>query len=374
MKNRSWGLFYAALIIPQGHPDIEINNFNLVESDSSIRSLEIQAQKAQMFQEEQIGLLHIVKAKVWSVQNSIYEIQSKIAAINTATQDFQTEGDTSIVTPDAYSLVSKNVFYSAKNKTLTSSENVSVEPISKEMIKDIQDFKLTGVGLSVFLKSDVFRVEKNVRASQNFDKNKKLEITSKKFEFDSLSNSGRFLTQVSVKHPEYVMSGDNLFLQFKKTADGQSWLNEMDLKSANPKNKVRAKINGTDFIANGLKLFFDKESNIESSEALGKAEALLEDGIILKADRLYSFTEKGIQKIKMTDDVYIQTSTRNATCGEALFIPSTGDFILEKVATLKEADQIIEGDKIFFSTAHNKLRVEKASGNLGKERLKKLSN
>lgn len=374
MSKRGLGLFYAALIIPAGRPDIEIKNFNLVESQASVRTLEMQAQKAQLFQEERIGLLHQILSKVWSANGGIYEIRSKIAALDTAKQDFKTEGPTSIVTPDSYSLNTENISYNAEERTLTGVEPVELAPLSDDKIKGAQDFHLKGSGLTVLLKQDVFRIENDVKANQALPNNERLLIVSKKFEFDSLKNTGRFLTNVSVKHPQYTMFGQKLELNFKKDSEGTSTLKEMFLQSGSPSSKVKAKIGETQFRSRGLRIHFDKESNVESSEAIGAAEADLENDVILKAERLFSFTEDGIQKIRMTGNVDIITPTRTAKCGEALYIPSTGDFILEKVASLKDADQVIEGEKIFFSTTHNKLRVEKASGSLGKDQFKKISD
>jgi lipopolysaccharide export system protein LptA len=76
--------------------------------------------------------------------------------------------------------------------------------------------------------------------------------------------------------------------------------------------------------------------------------------------------DEGVQKIRMEENVEIITSDRTATCGEAIYIPSSGDFILEKVASLSDAEQTIQGDKIYFSTQHNTLKVEKASGRISR--------
>jgi hypothetical protein len=166
------------------------------------------------------------------------------------------------------------------------------------------------------------------------------------------------------------MQGHELELLFQKTEDEASTLKQMFLRSERDSSKIKAKIGTTAFKSRGLKMNFDPQSNLESSEAIGAAEANLENGIILRAERLYSFTEDGLQKIRMTANVDIITPSRTAKCEEALFVPSTGEFILEKFASLKDNNQSIEGDRIYFSTTHNKLRVERASGSLGRDPLK----
>jgi|GEM_PF-1419192 len=384
---------FAALIIPAGHPDIEIKNFNLVESHLMSRSMEVQAQKAQLFQEERIGLLHKILTKIWSSQGSIYEIQAEVAAIDTLKQDFRTEGVTNISTPDAYRLETRNVSYDAESKIMRGAENVRLAPLTNTQMPGGANFKLQGRGLFIDLSRDIFRIEKTVRAEQKIDRKVSLKITSQSFEFDSRDERARFINDVAVVHPQYRLKGKILDLLFAhsqtpsnnadtapkdfnkedvKTSETPKTLQEMYLKaSLDPvsKAKVQASIGTTTFNSKGFRIIFAPDGTPSGSEAIGAAEAKLENGIILRAEKLYSFMEDDIQKIRMEENVEIITPTRKAHCQEALFTPSTGDFVLEKIASLSDESQTIQGERIFFSTKNNTLRVEKASGKINRDKV-----
>lgn len=369
-------VLFAALIIPAGRPDIEIKNFNLVESHLATRSMELQAGSAQLFQEERIGLLHKILAKIWSTQGSIYEIQAEIAAIDTLKQSFRTEGVTTISTPDSYSLETSNVSYDAETKTMSGSQDVRLAPLTGAQMQGGQNFKLQGKGLFVDLGRDLFRIEKSVRSEQKIDPKISLKITSKSFEFDSAAERARFINDVVVTHPQYRLKGKILDLLFAQKSESDSatpkMLREMFLQaSADPKSsaKVQASIDTTTFLSKGFRILFGPDGTPTGSEAIGAAEAKLESGIILRAERLYSFVEDDIQKIRMEENVEIITPTRRAHCQQALFTPSTGDFVLEKIASLSDEEQTIRGERIYFSTKNNTLRVEKASGKINREKV-----
>jgi len=378
---------FAALLIPAGHPDIEIKNFNLVESRLLTRSMELQAQTAQLFQEERVGLLHTIRSKIWSTRGSIYEVQAEIAAIDTIKQDFRTEGVTTISTPDSYRLETSNVTYDADAKRLTGADNVRLAPLTGAQMTGGQNFKLQGRGLFVDLNRDVFRIERAVKAEQKVDPKVTLRITSKSFEFDSVNERARFIDDINVKHPSYRLKGKILDLVFahaplppnapptssEESTPQQKTLREMHLQSSTDPTstaKVQATIDTTTFNSKGFRILFASDGTPAGSEATGSAEATLENGIILRAEKLYSFVENDIQKIRMEENVEIITPTRKAHCQQALFTPSTGDFVLEKIASLSDAEQTIQGEKIYFSTKNNTLRVEKASGKINREKVK----
>ena len=366
-------VLFAALIIPAGRPDIEIKNFNLVESHLATRSMELQASSAQLFQEERIGLLHKILVKIWSTQGSIYEIQAEVAAIDTLKQNFRTEGLTTIATPDSYRLETSDVSYDAEKKTMSSSRDVRLAPLTGAQMQGAQNFKLQGRGLFVDLSRDLFRIEKSVRSEQKIDPKISLKISSQTFEFDSSAERARFVNEVTVTHPKYRLKGKILDLLFaESTPTAPKVLREMFLQaSTDPKSnaKVQAAIDTTTFVSKGFRILFASDGTPSGSEAIGAAEATLENGIVLRAEKLYSFVEDDVQKIRMEENVEIITPTRRANCQQALFTPSTGDFVLEKIASLSDAEQTIRGERIYFSTKNNTLRVEKASGKMNREKV-----
>jgi hypothetical protein len=251
---------FAALIIPSGVPDIEIKNFNLVESHLMARSLELHARKAQLYQKERTGLLHNILSKIWNTKGSIYELKAEIGAIDTVKQDMLTQGKTTIVTPDSYRLETSNVTYLADKKTLSGTDEVLLSPlVTRHDGSSSQGFHLKGMGLLVDLNKDIFRVLKSVRADQRVDPNTLLRITSQSFEFDILNSLARFVDNVQVTHPQYRLNGRLLDLRFGASNSEESTLQEMFLRASldpTSKAKVRATIDATHFTSQGFRILF----------------------------------------------------------------------------------------------------------------------
>ena len=356
---------FAALIIPAGSPDIEISNFNLVESLGSKRSMELTAKTAKIYQNEQLSLLSSLRSKVWSTKGSLYNIKAKSSVLDSSTQDFRTDGQTSISTPDAYLFETQNIHYFAAKKLMTGEDKVVLSPIKKLSIAG-QQFFLKGTGLELNLETDKLRILENVTANQESSLDKKLNIKSQSFEFDTVTSNGNFVGKVKVDHPDYTMRGDSLELSFSaKGKNKQSSLQEMFLKK-NRNGKINAKIGSTTFRSKGFKVTFKDDGELLNSEAIGSAEATLEGGISLKAEKLYSFTENGESKLRMEENVEITTTERIAKCGRAIFTPKSGQFILYDVTSLSDGKQSIKGKEIIFSTKDSYLKVKQASGNLQK--------
>ncbi len=359
------GLLFAALIIPTGQPDIEIINFAMVESTDSKRSLELNAKTARMYQDERLNLLNQVQGKVWGGSGAIYSIRADISIMDTDKQDFRTEGMTSISTPDAYLFETKNVLYTSSARTMTGKDKVILSPITKLKVAGEQFF-LDGEGLRMDLRKDQLTILENVTAKQDGKNSKKLRITSKSFEFDTLNSNGKFVGNVRVKHPDYNMQGYSLALNFsKKNENDQRSLQDMFLRR-NKASKVKAQIDKTTFRSDGFRITFTDSGELDKSEAIGSAEASLEDGVSIKAEKLYSFIEDGVSKFRMEEKVEIKTIERVAKCEQAIYTPSTGEFILYDVASLSDGDQTIKGEEIIFSTKNDFLKVKKASGKIQK--------
>ncbi len=359
----------AALIIPSGHPDIEITNFAMVEATGAKRSMELNAKTAKIYQEERLTHLQSLQSKVWSGRGAIYSIKADSSVLDNLEQDFVTDGKTSISTPDAYIFETSNIKYTASKKMITGEDKVVLSPISKLSIAG-QKFYLEGVGLNMNLNNDKLSILDKVKAEQDNKSTKKLKITSKAFTFDTYNSNGVFSGNVDVRHPEYKMQGQTLSLNFRPSASGeQKTLQNMYLEQGK-KNKVKAIIGTTTFRSKGFRVTFLENGDLNKSEALGSAEATLEGGISIKAEKLYSFSEDGVSKFRMEKSVEIRTTERLAKCQEAIYTPSTGEFQLFDVASLSDGSQNLKGKEIIFSTKDSFLKVKKASGDIEKSKLK----
>lgn len=361
---------FTALLLPTGTADIEIFSFDMVESHQSKRSLEITAQKADIFSEEQISVLSQINARMWSAQSQIYGIQADTALVHSQTQDFQTKGPSLINTPDGYLFETSDVKFDASKRVMTSDTPVSLSPLKSISVAG-RKFFLKGTGLELTLDKDLFRVLSDVFAEQEVSGADRLKIRSQSFDFHTPTSNIDFIGNVRVQHPEYNMRGQSLNLTFAPDSpEGSKNLQEMYLQRGKSR-QLTAVIGDTSFRSNGFRIYFDEEGSLEASEAVGAAEATMSDGVLLKAERLFSYTEEGVSRLRMEGTVEITTTDRKALCERAEFVPSTGLFELYRVSSLSDASgQNLQGEKITFSTKDSFIRVESATGKLPKNQLK----
>ena len=365
MKNRL--ALFAALTIPSGPADISINNFNLVESIRTQRSLELIAKQAHIYREEERSLLEEIQGKIWSAQSAIYSLKANSAIVDTKSQNFITNGETQIGTPDQYLFETVNVSYLTQERILQSTEKVTLSP-QKDLSIGQSKFYLEGIGLKLSLEEDLFEIMSSVTAKELNTKNG-MTIHSNSFRYNTLGSSIDFIGKANVNHPNYTMDGHALKIDFfESNSNGSQQLKQLFMTREKSK-QLRTKIDSTLFRSDGFKIMFKTDGSIEESRAIGAAEAVLEDGIVLKAETLTSRIDEGVSKIFLDEKVEIQTPKRSAFCESAVFTPETGEFTLFNVASLSEANQTISGEKIIFSTKDSYIQVEKAKGKLQKESL-----
>lgn len=360
---------YTALILPSGTADIEIFSFDMVESYQNKRSLEITAQKANVYSEEQISVLSQINARMWSAQSQIYGIKADSALVHSETQDFQTTGPSLINTPDGYLFKTSDVRFDAQTRTMLSDSPVTLSPLKSISVAG-RKFFLKGVGLELNLNKDTFKVLSEVEAEQEVSGPDRLKIESLVFHFHTPTSNIDFIGNVKVRHPDYNMRGQSLNLTFAPDSpEGTKNLQEMYLQRGATR-QLTASIGETTFRSNGFRIFFDQEGTLEASEAVGAAEATMSDGVFIKAERLFSYTEEGVSKLRMEEKVEITTADRKALCEKAEFTPSTGLFELYNVSSLSDSGgQTLQGEKIVFSTKDSFIRVQRATGKMSKDQL-----
>ncbi len=346
----------------------------MVESQEQHRSLEVQAKKAQLWRKLARTALHDLEAKIWGEGGEVYVVSGELGVMDSKTQDFRIEEEAEITTPDGYVFKSRDVTYMEAAQTITGADDVALA--GAKGVRMATPLQLKGRGLRIDLKEGRYTVESAVRTEQRGSNNQRMVIDAGRLDLYPRQDRALFVGGVRVRSPSYTLKGDQMQITFKGAAGPEGRMKQPEKLSLLARDeiisrKVEADFSGTVFKARGLDVYLDANGEMNRSEALGSAEAVTADGIRMQAERLISTMVDGVQTLKMFGDVTIQTPDRQATCQEASFVPSTGNFVLERVATIQDEQQNISGERIQFSTQNRTLKVEKASGQIQRDSVEK---
>jgi LPS export ABC transporter protein LptC len=363
---------FVALAMPSSKPAIEILTFHLVESDIEQKSVEIWSEKARIYKTENLMVLDNLTTDIYSdSSNSAFRAKGKIGVFSSANQDFTIFGDSELTSPDNYRFKTQDLVFNAKTKTLDSKSAVEGSPNSINS----GGFILKGTGLSVDTKKSAYEIKNQVTAQQitSGKAESAMVIESESAQIEPKINSAEFKSDVKVKSKEMTLSGQNMKVEFAK--DSQS-IKKLFLSGITTKKKpdlefIQAQLPDLKLKANGLSVNFNQNGEFESSEAIGQASGATNDGVELWANKLSSIREGGITRIELSEKVRILAQGRDATCEAAIFYPATGEIVLNTTATIKKNDQIVEGERIRFSTKNSEIKVEKARGTMDKSELLK---
>ncbi|NCN28648.1 LPS export ABC transporter periplasmic protein LptC [bacterium] len=372
MTKRGWNkirhleLLYAALVISSGLPDIQINNFHLVEAKNQAKQMEITSPKASVYQEEQISVLESPEAKVWGQNENPYTILANEGIIQTKTQDMTLQKNCTVTSPDGTVFQSENLFFDNKKGYLTSDEDVVASRKADQLSDTIE---MTGKGLLIDMNTDVYHVLSNVRAQRRGKDKNDLRIFSKKSSIYPNRNKAIFMGTVRVYGQNMELNGDKLTAHLGNQK-GNAGLDNLELEADNEGNrKITAKLEKITLYSKAVKIKFDKKGNFSQLEADGAVDAVTSDKIKMRSENLVYKIVDGKEKVLLKDSVEIQTTDRTAKCQEAEYFPDTGEIVLSRVATVKKGDQILRGEKIRFSIKNSQVFVEKASGEMLRQNL-----
>jgi LPS export ABC transporter protein LptC len=360
---------FVALAVPSTRPNIEIQNFHLVESALEQKTIEMWAEKARVYKTEDIMVLDSLTADIFSDETTTpYRAKGNLGVYSNQSLDFKIFGSSELQSPESYTFYTSDLIFHSKEKKLESSSQVEGTP-SKTLESG---FVIRGIGLDIDTKTSSYNIKKQVIATQ---KNKNttggdLSIHSKSVNIEPRSNIAEFKNNVVVKSKEMTLLGQNLTVRFSSLENKieSLYLDSINKKSSK-RNFVEARFSDLDLKAEGLKVLFNEQGDFTQSEAMGQAYGKTTDGVELWADRLVSYKENSVTRIELQKKVRILTNGRDATCEEASFFPSTGEIILNTKAIVKKEDQIVEGEKIRFSTKNSEITVERAQGSMDKKDL-----
>jgi LPS export ABC transporter protein LptC len=355
-------VLFAVLVVPPRRPSIEIKNFDFVESKEQRRTVQVKATKADVFKPEDVVMLEAPRVLAWGVQPKPFEISGKTGVMNANTQDLQVRGSTLVLTPDGYEFKTENLSYEAGAKQLLSDDPVEARPVPNK--RSSSQLRLNGTGLRISLDRGLYEILRSVKAEQKLSASSSLTVRSRRAEIAPESHQASFHRDVSVKSSKIDMRGEILVIHFE---DSRPRL--LSIESGAPAARIQANLEGLKIRSKGLEVSFDSEGEVKGMQAIGDVDAYAEDGTRLKAQKLFSDQFQGRQRLRLEGQVTIETGTRLANCEEAFFFPSTGDIQLDRVATVRSGDQVLEGERIRFSTRNSEVRVEGARGQVGRKQL-----
>lgn len=358
------GLLLAVLVVPPRRPSIEVKDFDFVESKDRHRTVQIKARKADIYKPEDIVHLEAPRVLAWSASaKRPYEISGHTGVMNATSQDLEIHDSTTIQTPDGYEFKTKDLAYAARNKSLAGEDPVEVRPRGA-IRRGASQMNMTGNGVRIALDKNLYEILRNVRAEQKMSAANTLVVRSRKAEISPENHVASFFREVTVRSAKLDLRGDSLVIHFENSVPRL-----LVLQSASPKDRIQALLNGMDIRSRGLEVNFDGAGEMLESQAIGDVDAKASDGTRLRSQRLRSDIADGKQRLRLEGKVTIETGTRVATCEQALYYPESGDILLEKIAAVRSGDQILEGERIRFSTRNSEVRVEGARGQVGRKQL-----
>ena len=371
---RRESLLFVALALPIGRPDVEIRGFDMNESKGGVRSLEMLADTSELFKSAGLAGLKNLQIRLWTEYSTApYEISGKSGVLNTENQDFEIPAEAKVKSPDGYLFEAPDLFYLAAKRELSSDKEIKARSVTKDAPSQL---KMSGIGLNIKLNLGTYEIQKKVRAEQRTGPKNILYISSNSSVITPRTAHSEFFRNVSVRSADMELTGQYLKLIFTnandKAPDGSSSSRPKQMilgNSSNYKNSqgtIEAVLAKLKIKSKGLVIDFGAEGNLKRTEAIGGATGEAADGVGLKAETLVSEPINGVDRILLKDNAQIVTGTRIGTCQQAEFYPDTGEIILEKIASVKNGNQVIRGERIRLSTRNSEIVVEKAEGTMEK--------
>ena len=366
-----WNALFAVMAIPTTRPSIEIFGFHLVESQEERRSLEISSQKARVYKTENLMTLDAVRTLFWGKGPRPFEVRGDFALVNSDTQDLEIPTHANVMSPDGFLFKTTDLAYKADKRLISSDQLVEGRQVGGAKREAGSNVKITGKGLLINLPENTYEIKSSVRTEQKTGPDKSLVITASNLVIYPDNQNARFTKIVQVKSPEFRLRGDRLVTTFDRAdPEGPLSIRQLVMDSPQPKQKISAELKSLKIVSRGLTIDIDpKGGGLQKSEAIGQAEAETTDGIRMLAESLISDTEAGASRIRLKGNVSIFTGQRKGTCQDALFYPDTGEIVLEHGASVTHEDQLIQGEKIRFSTKRSDIVVEKVRGSMDHKKM-----
>jgi LPS export ABC transporter protein LptC len=377
MRVRLDSFLLAALLIPDGPPDVVIKGFNMVQSKREKKEFELRAQRAEVYRAEDFYVFDLPRSSIVSDKgDATFEVEGSRALYDTDEDRLEIESNAQVRTPENLVFKTKSVEMDTKKKIVRGKDDVVV--FQKINGEDKSLFDLRGKGLLVDISRGRYDILANSTAQKILSPGDIMKIRSQSSYFDSGAQVLVFQKNVNLESEKFKANGDHLTVALNpapppkntKTKSGKApeqntpSINSIRVESENFSTADMK--DGTHFKAKGLQFRLSNSGDVDESNALGSAYAELPGGAKLKAENLRSTTREGQQVILLNDTVEIRVDNKIATCENGEYYPDSGDFLLQNVASINDGNQVINGEKIRYSLKDDSVVVEKASGQLSR--------
>lgn len=357
----------ALIVLPSQTPDIEIKSFELLETEENWKSLELRSPQAEIFKSQNLVGIESPKAVIWNREGSPTSVSSESGIINSSNGNVQMSGATQIEAPSGMLFETVSITFLNKEKKIFTDNPVKGH--SKTVKNQKPSLEIKGSGLEVDVKSQSYSILNNVVASQTHATDF-FNITSNTATIYPINNRAQFLGAASVKSKKMLLKGDNATLIMGNGAKEAS-IEGIEMSSANGEANVFAKIDDFVIISKGFKASFNPTGELKDSKATGSVDAVSPSGVKMNAQVLKLVPSPTGFVVNLEQGVKITIDDRIATCEEAVYYPSSGNIVLKKFASVVRKDQKLHGDLIRLSTNNSEIIIDKASGTLSRDALKK---
>lgn len=331
----------------------------MVETAKDLRSFELNADYAGIYKSDNLLLLKSMFIKLWNDTRQEYQVRSKLGMMHVETKNFEIQEGGEVQTPEALVFRLKEATFNASKRELESKSRVSIKGAGQG---NKAKLAIEGSQLLMNLNTGVYRLRSSVTAQQSLGKGNQMNIASREAIFQARDSKAMFENNVRVTTGNMNLEGDQLAVNFD-TKDGNLHPKEM-LISSPKRKKITAKSKTMNLYSEGFKILLDDEGRFQESEAVGGVQALMGDGVQLNADFLNSKIENNREIIYLKGNVNIKTQDKIAKCEEAHYYPDTGDMQLDRLASVVKDGQVLEGERIRFSTKSSEVNVERVKGSI----------
>jgi len=211
VRKKSSTLLFAALVGPQGAPNIEIKNLRLIESQQSQKHFELAANTGQVFRDQKLVALDKVLGAIYSTPGNPFQIQGESGLLSSESNDFQIRDSVVITSPDNYRIETNDIDYNSDERILSTDEKVTL----KTQTGQAQELSLEAQGLRVITRLHQYELLQDVVAQQA-QAGGRLTIRSRSAVLNPQQSLSSFIGSAQLNSKDMKLRGDRLEIQMSQ--------------------------------------------------------------------------------------------------------------------------------------------------------------
>jgi len=339
---------------PNINPTIVIKKFSSVETNNSIKNIELNSQIANFYKKNNLMILKNFTAKKFSNEKVSTTIIGKNAFFNTKSKNIFIPEISEVLLPnnlkikakDTWYLDKKSVFLTTKRITGTGGQNFSLDFYANKFHHNIKDSFSTLQG-NTKLKFKDNKTQQKINISGN-------TITLK-----ALKNEIEVFGKCVIGSSTINAQGEYCKISLK-TINNSFYLNKIAIKSI--KKPTKTKANKFNLTSKNLKLTFNKNNSPNEISADGGIRLRLLDGTSIAASSVLLSGSKKNPNYFFNKNVKITQNDRNASADSAQYVSSDDKYILTGNVQISDANNLIKGDEVEYFISKQIVNVKKAQG------------